>query len=262
MEFRSYSPCERLRDIVLCYWSVDVARNAPGHTERVYSTGGITLLFHYGNPFLSTAPDGKKTLQERSLVCGQYTTYSDVLASPGAGMMGVVLYPFALRAFSDIPMKLLTGREVRFGDLFPDHGDIEERIALAPDNAARVRILDRVFISLLKAERGRHYESIRSALGMIEGSRSLIDEGVLIDALELSERTLQRIFSDYIGLTPHEFILLRRINHAIDSLKGISRLTDLAYDAEFYDQSHFIKAFKSLTGYTPGEYRKILLSFK
>ena len=262
MEFRSYSPCERLRDIVLCYWSVDVAKNAPAHPERVYSTGGITILFHYGTPFISTAPDGRQTVQDPSLVCGQYTTYSDVLASPGAGMMGVVLFPFALRAFSNIPMKLLTGKEVRFGDLFPDFGDIEERMALAPGNEARVQLLDRTFLALLKSERGRHYESIRSALGMIEGSRALITEESIVDALEVSERTLQRIFDDYIGLTPHEFLQLRRINHAIDSLKGTSRLTDIALDADFYDQAHFIKTFKSITGYTPGEYRKILQSFR
>ena len=100
----------------------------------------------------------------------------------------------------------------------------------------------------------------RSALGIIEQSRALVSEGSLVDALEVSERTLQRIFGDYIGLSPHEFIQLRRINHAIDSLKGSSRLTDIALDADFYDQAHFIKSFKSDTGYTPGEYRKILHS--
>jgi len=33
-----------------------------------------------------------------------------------------------------------------------------------------------------------------------------------------------------------------------------SRLTDLAYDNEYYDQSHFIKDFKEFTGLSPKEF--------
>jgi AraC-like DNA-binding protein len=262
MVFRTYTPCESLLDIVSCYWTVDLPSAEDQHSERVYATGGITILFHYGTPFCELQPDGTGKLQERSLVCGQSLTFSDVLALPGSGMIGAVLYPYGLKALSSIPMKILTGRDVRFGDLFPEFRDIDARIGEAPDTRARIQLLDRTFMALRRQERGRHYENVREAARQIEQSRGLISESLLLDNLEMNERTLQRAFSEYIGLSPHEFILLRRINHAIGMLGRTASLTELAHESEFYDQAHFIKSFKSLTGYTPGEYRKILLPFK
>ena len=243
MVFRTYTPCESLLDIISCYWTVDLPSAEDQHAERVYATGGITVLFHYGTPFCELHADGTKHHQRRSLVCGQSLSYSDVLALPGSGMIGAVLYPYGLKAFSSIPMKILTGRDVRFGDLFPGFGDIEERIGEAPDIAARIQILNRTFTALRRQEKGKHYENVREAARQIEQSRGVISEGILLDNLEMNERTLQRAFSEYIGLSPHEFILLRRLNHAISRLGRTSSLTELAHDSEFYDQAHFIRAF-------------------
>jgi AraC family transcriptional regulator len=48
-----------------------------------------------------------------------------------------------------------------------------------------------------------------------------------------------------------------KIERSLEMLKtpGI-RLTDVAYDCGFFDQSHFTRTFKQLTGLLPAQYQK------
>jgi AraC-like DNA-binding protein len=71
----------------------------------------------------------------------------------------------------------------------------------------------------------------------------------------ITSRYLQKLFLQHTGLTPK---LYRKINRFQNSLKLISKkntsLTAIAYDCGYFDQSHFIRDFKSFTGTTPSGY--------
>ena len=77
--------------------------------------------------------------------------------------------------------------------------------------------------------------------------------GALAKYLDLSERQLERRFSQTVGLSPLSYIRVRRFNEAMRLMKtgGYNRLTDVAYALNFHDQSHFIREIKSFTGVTP-----------
>ncbi|MDR2154841.1 MAG: AraC family transcriptional regulator [Burkholderiaceae bacterium] len=58
-------------------------------------------------------------------------------------------------------------------------------------------------------------------------------------------------------MTPHQFVILRRVSHARRLLVGPSMDHDLiALACGFSDVSHFIATFKRVVGITPGEYRR------
>ncbi len=65
---------------------------------------------------------------------------------------------------------------------------------------------------------------------------------------------LVRLFKRYAGQTPFEFLLNYRVERAKSLLSREVSLTQVGLDAGFYDQSHFIKSFKRITGVTPGAY--------
>ncbi len=65
--------------------------------------------------------------------------------------------------------------------------------------------------------------------------------------------TNERIFQAHIGISPKQYLKIVRFQNAIfikQNSKAIT-LTDLAYEAGYYDQSHFIKEIKDLAGKTP-----------
>lgn len=67
------------------------------------------------------------------------------------------------------------------------------------------------------------------------------------------ERRMKRVF----GLTPTQFILRTRVEHAASLLTDTSTsIADVAIEAGFYDQSDLTRQFGRLIGETPGQFRE------
>ena len=72
----------------------------------------------------------------------------------------------------------------------------------------------------------------------------------------LSRFHLIRSFRREVGVTPHTYLVGRRVARAKDLLAGSSPLSEVALACGFYDQSHFSRTFKAWSGVTPGQYRQ------
>lgn len=72
----------------------------------------------------------------------------------------------------------------------------------------------------------------------------------------LSERTFERRFENSIGISPRLFARVCRFRSALTQLHtyDYTKLSDIAYENGFSDQSHFIRTFKEFTGVTPKLY--------
>lgn len=69
---------------------------------------------------------------------------------------------------------------------------------------------------------------------------------------------LIRRFKQYFGMTPHAYIINKRIQYGQQQLKKGISIIDTALDAGFADQAHFQRTFKRLVAATPNQYRKPL----
>ncbi len=69
----------------------------------------------------------------------------------------------------------------------------------------------------------------------------------------LSHKTVIQLFNEHIGIPPLKYIHTKTIIESLKHLKAAENtsLTDLALTLGFYDQSHFIRVFKSCMGMTP-----------
>lgn len=77
-----------------------------------------------------------------------------------------------------------------------------------------------------------------------------------------SERQLNRMFNQQVGVSVKTFSRLIRINNAFDLLKKPNNSLTLVSDVMgFHDLSHFIRDFKSVCGVTPQEYRNNMSDF-
>lgn len=73
--------------------------------------------------------------------------------------------------------------------------------------------------------------------------------------LGLTERGLQRLVEQRVGLTPKWLIQRRRLHDAVEALKaGTTGLADVAAALGYTDQAHFTHDFRTVTGMTPGQY--------
>lgn len=84
-------------------------------------------------------------------------------------------------------------------------------------------------------------------------------EGVTLDAIcaaaDLSPSYLIRAFNARYGMTPHAFLIDRRVQYGRTELRRGRPIADVALDAGFADQAHFQRAFRRIAAATPGQYR-------
>lgn len=80
----------------------------------------------------------------------------------------------------------------------------------------------------------------------------------LLGDLQISDRTLQRLFKKYVGLSPAHFRRFCQFHAAFHQLRKreFGNLSDVAYDQGYADQSHFIRSFREFTRKNPGDYMR------
>ena len=82
----------------------------------------------------------------------------------------------------------------------------------------------------------------------------------LEDAAEqagLSAFHFLRLFSDTLGVTPHQYLVRSRLRHAARRLADDdSAITDIAYDVGFGDLSNFVRTFHRAAGASPSRFRQ------
>ncbi|MBE0497407.1 MAG: helix-turn-helix transcriptional regulator [Campylobacterales bacterium] len=69
----------------------------------------------------------------------------------------------------------------------------------------------------------------------------------------LSKYHFLRVFAKDTGLTPHQYIIMERVSRAKALTLGGHSLGLASVEAGFSDQSHFIRSFRKMYGYSPKE---------
>jgi AraC-like DNA-binding protein len=103
-------------------------------------------------------------------------------------------------------------------------------------------------------------ERVAGIVETIEADRSLVRVDQLPERWNMTKRSLQRLFNEYVGVTPKWVINRYRLHEALERLHAGAPVnwTDLALELGYFDQSHFIRDFRSLVGYSPVQYARIV----
>jgi len=103
---------------------------------------------------------------------------------------------------------------------------------------------------------------IVDAVNQILSERPGVTVNDICQNLNVSRKHLNVLFKKYVGVSPKSFILLSRFQDVLQLLASKSeddiRLSDIAYEMNYFDQAHFIKEFKSLTRLSPSCYLSLL----
>jgi AraC-like DNA-binding protein len=100
--------------------------------------------------------------------------------------------------------------------------------------------------------------TIQHALSLIHQSEGNISLKNIQKDLQLSERSFERRFKQCVGVSPKLFSRICRFQASLTQLRTnrYNKLSDIAYENEYADQSHFIRAFKEFAGFSPVQYQK------
>ncbi len=81
----------------------------------------------------------------------------------------------------------------------------------------------------------------------------------LAQELGVSVKTAENKFKSLFGVTIHQYILHYKVEQAISYFKNFPemQMKEIAYNLGFYDEYHFSKQFKKITGLSPSEYKLV-----
>ena len=119
------------------------------------------------------------------------------------------------------------------------------------------------FFSAMQQELGGSVALRKPANARVERAAEYIDEHFLrtlrlqdiCEAASLSEAYLIRAFEQRYHMTPHAYLINRRIQLAQAQLREGALIADIAQQTGFADQAHFQRVFKKYLAATPGQYK-------
>ena len=99
--------------------------------------------------------------------------------------------------------------------------------------------------------------AVETALWIDAHSHKSIDLEDAADQAGISPFHFLRLFSDTLGVTPHQYLVRSRLRHAARRLADDdSPITDIAYDVGFGDLSNFVRTFHRAAGASPLRFRQ------
>lgn len=176
-----------------------------------------------------------------------------------SGVFGVGFRPGGFRPFFGRPVAALADSTIEASAIFPAMTEAARRAVLAEADV-QVRIA-RVEDMLLAPGLPFHDAAIDLAVrcvGTARDDRSIVSVASLAQRCAMSQRSLQKLFQDYVGAGPKWIIrLYRLVDAAARATAGTPpNWTEVALDLGYADQSHFTNDFRRVIGRSPGSYAR------
>lgn len=217
----------------------------------LYANGSPTLLFQ-------TAKGQIKNSTNNLTLFGQTVFPETLLIKEDFTLIAYFFKPFALFALFGVSAQELTDNPIDLSLLAPAKNiEFQERLLNAVSVVQQIDLLDEYVYSLIVKTKV-DCQLIAYATLAIAGNSSKDALVKVQQELYVTERTFQRLFERNIGLPPNLFRRICQFNTAFQQLNNRSfhKLTDIAFDNGYADQSHFIRSFKEFTHITPKQYLK------
>lgn len=102
-----------------------------------------------------------------------------------------------------------------------------------------------------------NWQARRTLAYIEENLGSKLGIGDLANVVELSRSHFSRAFKHSVGLSPMEYVTVRRVERARAMIVSTrERLAEVALACGFADQSHLNRRFRNLVGMSPGQWRR------
>jgi AraC-like DNA-binding protein len=180
----------------------------------------------------------------------------------GAGWaLGTKFHPGGFHPFARSHLSALTGREVGLEEMFGPEGLRLEHGCLALERPIDALPLVQAFLRERLSEAALADPNL-SLVRELTASMARAQPGTRVSEIaaehDVSVRTVQRLFSAYVGVGPKWVLQRYRLHEALEQLHA-GAATDwgrFALDLGYYDQAHFVRDFRALVGRTPNEYAR------
>jgi AraC-like DNA-binding protein len=250
-------PSSALAPYIKRYWAIENTLDKGKTCVQRITPTGLTELLLYFTPRPKVLC-GKKSLSDNVALYGHQNGYYDIELTGDLSVFSVVFQPQGIMQFFKFPIHEICNQNVPLRYISGQAGqDLEEKMGEATTFHQRVNIVETYLWELLKNNFADfEFRRINRVVEAIKRTNGNISIPQMASIACLSRKQFERIFSEHIGISPKQYLKIIRFQFAIfQKQRNINwDMTKLSYESGYFDQSHFINDFKSLSGLTPKQY--------
>ncbi|MEM9984511.1 MAG: AraC family transcriptional regulator [Bacteroidota bacterium] len=228
----------------------------PDHSiERVVPTGHVHLIFELDG-FVRNTFDNE-TLQPqgaftRAWVSGSHKNYISISAHQKSEMFVIRFKPFGAYPFFKLPIcelnnQILPAEKIWGAEVLA----IREQLRSRHYPAEKFQVAEAWLNQVFKPDIVPAPELLE-ILEKLEAS-SVSEYPKIMAGYPMTQKHLIDQFKKYVGLTPKYYQRIRRFNEILQQINQAEKIewSQIAYQCEYSDQSHFIKEFRHFSGINP-----------
>ena len=248
MQYKEYEPNRLLSPYIDTYW-MGGSFGGEGKFNKILPDGCVDIIFSFDK--FDKFDKAKSTCFTK--IVGTMTTFLEISYPQTVEMFGIRFKPAGITAFTRVPVEEFTDRDVElalvdtlfdksFFETLPEKQSVEEMI----------RHTDNYLINYLPCLYHQEKQIIR-AVDLICFYRGQLSSAKVASEVCLCQRHFERKFKSAIGISPKTFAKIHRFKYALRYLRNNpdQDLTSVAIECGYYDHTHLIKDFKTLSGNTP-----------
>jgi len=254
MRDRIFYPSGVLSRYVKYFWTCAHDRDA---LEVMYPTGCVELCIDITDGDTIRHRGNQSMTVPRLEVLGHWTIPTRATIKKGNTCLITRFQPYAGALFFPNPVSDFTNESIDLFDMLSKEcSEFYQRLMEQPLLEQKVKVLEAFLLTRLMSTPKK-----QEKLGLVEGLCHSIsrhgesfDLGRLAAETGFSARYIQKLFLNYVGISPNSFYSVQRFNKSLELVRSANTsLTNIAYECGYYDQAHFIREFKSYTGLTPSQ---------
>lgn len=253
--YQRRAPDPALAPYIEAYWFVSPDAGPVDLRVDVFVDGRADLIFTYGAPYTRRVIGGEAVELAASNLDAQRLVPIRIEQRGRVHLVGVRFRLGGVGPFARGDLRPFTGATPAPREVFgPAVDALEAALAgVAPD--AAVALLDQFFAAHLRLDAGR--AGFERALDVLERTTGAADVQTVAARVGASVRQVDRWFARQVGIPPKVVGRILRFQAALRTLMRDPGcpLGEVAAAAGYFDQAHFVRDFRRLSGGVPRGYR-------
>lgn len=257
MEFKHIDPSELLMPYIRHYYIFE-SDSAIEFEDTVFPSGNMEVIFNLGAGTWESSVDNQFRQTPPIELWGQITKPLAIRSRGKHTMLGIRFLTHAAACFFEDEISLFNDQVADLSAIIGNpvkvlHAQLLETTALN----SRISLIESFLLKrlALNEKKSSKIDKVAHILTSIKKDPEENNIGHIASTHGITTRYLHKLIHQHTGLSPKSFNKISRFQHSLRLItKNEQPFTSIAYDCGYFDQSHFIRDFKSFTGVTPSAY--------
>jgi AraC-like DNA-binding protein len=257
MTYHEIKPGKPLQPYVKCYYVYESDTPA-AFEDTVFPTGCTEIIFNLGSGNWHTFNGENFVTNPAIELWGQLVRPLSIKSTGRNTMLGIRLLPHGAAAILNHHVSLFNNQVNSFSDINGKSvNNLYSQLQETGSWTKRIELVEAFLLQqlTLATKRLPKLAVINNLMYELRRQDIPLTMETMAGRYGITARHMQQLFLQYTGLTPKLYSQINRFQKSLQLVTaGDVSLTSIAYECGYADQSHFIKEFKTFTGYTPSGY--------